>query len=99
MRRRRGSKVRLIGGQARIPFRGGPSVVHVFVLTLGFSRRGFYHACADELLAQFLETHERAFAHFGGHTREHLYNRPCTVCYADETGRRIWNPTFKPYAD
>jgi hypothetical protein len=71
----------------------------VFVLTLGFSRRGFYYACADERLAQFLESHERAFAHFGGHTREHLYDRPRTVCYGDDAGRRIWNPTFKAFAD
>jgi hypothetical protein len=74
-------------------------VVHIFVLTLGFSRRGFYHACADERMTQFLEAHERAFAHFGGHTREHLYDRPRTVCYRDDTGRRIWNPTFKAFAD
>lgn len=86
-------------GQATVPFRAGASVVHVFVLTLGFSRRGFYYACADERLAQFLEAHERAFAHFGGHTREHLYDRPRTVCYADDTGRRLWNPTFKAFAD
>lgn len=86
-------------GQARVAFRASPQVVHVFVLTLGFSRRGFYYACADERLAQFLEAHERAFAHFGGHTREHLYDRPRTVCYADDTGRRLWNPTFKAFAD
>ncbi len=94
-----GQQSQIDWGQALVPFRAGPSVVHVFVLTLGFSRRGFYHACADERLAQFLESHERAFAHFGGHTREHLYDRPRTVCYADETGRRLWNPTFKAFAD
>jgi transposase len=94
-----GQQSQIDWGQATIPFRAGSSIVHVFVLTLGFSRRGFYHACADERLAQFLEAHERAFAHFGGHTREHLYDRPRTVCYADETGRRIWNPTFKAFAD
>lgn len=53
-------------GQARVSFRASPQVVHVFVLTLGFSRRGFYYACADERLAQFLEAHERAFAHYWG---------------------------------
>lgn len=94
-----GQQSQIDWGQATVPFRTGFHVVHVFVLTLGFSRRGFYHACADERLAQFLEAHERAFAHFGGHTREHLYNRPRTVCYADETGWRIWNPTFKAFAD
>ena len=94
-----GQQSQIDWGQARVSFRAGPAVVHVFVLTLGFSRRGFYYACADERLAQFLEAHERAFAHFGGHTREHLYDRPRTVCYADDTGRRLWNPTFKAFAD
>ncbi|MBK7420319.1 MAG: IS21 family transposase [Nitrospira sp.] len=94
-----GQQSQIDWGQALVSFRAGPQVVHVFVLTLGFSRRGFYYACADERLAQFLESHERAFAHFGGHTREHLYDRPRTVCYADDTGRRIWNPTFKAFAD
>lgn len=94
-----GQQSQIDWGQATVPFRAGPTVVHVFVLTLGFSRRGFYYACADERLAQFLEAHERAFAHFGGHTREHLYDRPRTVCYADHTGQRIWNPTFKAFAD
>lgn len=94
-----GQQSQIDWGQATVPFRAGASIVHVFVLTLGFSRRGFYYACADERLAQFLEAHERAFAHFGGHTREHLYDRPRTVCYADETGRRLWNPTFKAFAD
>jgi len=94
-----GQQSQIDWGQALVPFRAGPQVVHVFVLTLGFSRRGFYHACADERLAQFLEAHERAFAHFGGHTHEHLYDRPRTVCYADATGRRLWNPTFKAFAD
>ena len=95
-----GQQSQIDWGQATVPFRAGPIVVHVFVLTLGFSRRGFYYACADERLAHFLEAHERAFAHFGGHTREeHLYDRPRTVCYADDTGQRIWNPTFKAFAD
>lgn len=94
-----GQQSQIDWGQATVSFRTGPIVVHVFVLTLGFSRRGFYYACADERLAQFLEAHERAFAHFGGHTREHLYDRPRTVCYADNTGRRLWNPTFKAFAD
>lgn len=94
-----GQQSQIDWGQATVPFRAGATVVHVFVLTLGFSRRGFYYACADERMAQFLEAHEQAFAHFGGHTREHLYDRPRTVCYADETGRRLWNPTFKAFAD
>ena len=94
-----GQQSQIDWGQATVPFRTRPVVVQVFVLMVGFSRRGFYYVCADERLAQFLEAHERAFAHFDGHTCEHLYERPRTVCYADDTGRRIWNPIFKTVAD
>jgi hypothetical protein len=71
----------------------------LFVLTLGFSRRAFYWAYPNEQLAQFLEAHERAFEHFGGLTREHLYDRPRTVCHRDGEGKRVWNPTFKTFAE
>lgn len=86
-------------GQVRVPFRHGPVKLHVFVLTLGFSRRGFYWAYPNECLNPFLEAHERAFAHFGGLTREHLYDRARTVCYRNGEGRRVWNPTFKAFAE
>lgn len=86
-------------GEARVPFRHGPAKLRVFVLTLGFSRRGFYWAYPDERLSQFLEAHERAFAHFGGLTAEHLYDRPRTVCYPNREGRVVWNATFKAFAE
>ncbi len=86
-------------GQVRVAFHHGPATLRVFVLTLGFSRRGFYWAYPDERLNQFLEAHERAFAHFGGLTAEHLYDRPRTVCYHNHTGRVVWNPTFKAFAE
>jgi len=86
-------------GQARVTFRQGPVVQHLFVLTLGFSRRSFYAGYPDEKLGSFLDAHERAFEHFGGHTREHLYDRPRTVCYRDRDGKRVWNPTFKAFAE
>lgn len=84
------------GAQALVPFRVGPAVVHVFVLTLGFSRRGVYYAGADERLAQFLEAHERAFAHFGGPTREHLYDRERSAMQMRRAG--LWNPPVKAVA-
>jgi transposase len=86
-------------GEAKVDFQSGRRVVHFFVMTLGFSRRGFYYACADERLSQLLDAHERAFEHFGGHTHEHLYDRARTVCYPDGEGRIVWNPTFKAFAD
>lgn len=85
-------------GSARIPFRWSPQVRHIFVLTLGFSRRSFYLACLNETLPQLLDAHERAFEYFGAHTREHLYDRPRTICQPSE-GRILWNPTFRAFAE
>ena len=87
-------------GQAAVTFHSGRRTVHFFVLTLGYSRRGFYSASADERMSQFLDAHERAFEHFGGHTHEHLYDRARTVCSpSSETGRIAWNPTFRSFAE
>jgi transposase len=75
-----GAQSQIDWGTATVRFRQQPRVLHAFVLTLGFSRRSFYQTCPNETLPQFLDAHERAFEHFGGHTREHLYDRPRTVC-------------------
>src|SRR5712671_4074415 len=42
-------------GTATLPFRQQRHVRHVFVLTLGFSRRSYYHICPNERLPQFLD--------------------------------------------
>jgi transposase len=84
-------------GQATVTFRSGRAIRHFFTLTLGYSRRGFYLACRDEQLPTFLDAHEQAFAHFGGHTVEHLYDRPRTVCRPTDEGI-VWNPTFQAFA-
>jgi len=94
-----GAQSQIDWGQARVHFRTRPVELHVFVLTLGFSRRSFYRVCADERLSQFLDADERAFEHFGGHTREHLYDRPRTACSGSEGGKVIWNTTFLAFAE
>jgi transposase len=86
-------------GQARIHFGSRPVILHVFILTLGYSRRSFHEPCLGETLSQFLDAHERAFDYFGGHTREHLYDRPRTVCQPGGDGRVVWNATFTQFAD
>jgi transposase len=94
-----GGQSQIDWGTATVRFRHEPRVLHVFVLTLGFSRRSFYHTCPNETLSHFLDAHERAFDYFGGRTREHLYDRPRTVCQGTEQGRIIWNPTFRAFAE
>ena len=94
-----GQQSQIDWGTATIPFRQQRQIRHVFVLTLGFSRRSYYQVCPNERLPQFLDAHERAFEYFGGHTREHLYDRPRTVCLGTTGDRIVWNATFKAFAE
>jgi transposase len=93
-----GQQSQIDWGQARVHFRHQPVALHVFVLTLGFSRRSFYRPCLREALPELLDSHERAFEYFGGHTREHLYDRPRTVCLGGVGSGIVWNPTFRAFA-
>lgn len=70
-----GRQSQIAWGESRVSFRSGVRKLHIFVLTLGFSRRSFFWGAPKEQLGAFLEAHERAFEHFGGRTREHLYDR------------------------
>ena len=63
-------------GQARVWLGAQREVRHIFVLTLGFSRRSVYVPCLSETLGELLDAHEQAFTYFGGYTQEHLYDRP-----------------------
>lgn len=94
-----GQQSQIDWGQAQIHYRSRPVTLHVFILTLGYSRRSFHEPCLGETLSQFLDAHERAFEYFGGHTRAHLYDRPRTVCQPGGDGRVVWNATFKQFAD
>jgi transposase len=44
-------------------------------------------------------TRSRTLRDFGRHTREHLDDRPRTVCQPGPEGRVVWNTTFKAFAD
>jgi len=93
-----GQQSQIDWGSARVQFGHQRVVLHLFVLTLGYSRRHFLEPALNERVPQFLDAHERAFEHFGGHTREHLYDRPRTVCQPDGAGGVIWNATFQSFA-
>lgn len=93
-----GQQSQIDWGAARVHFRHQRVVMHFFVLTLGYSRRHYMEPALNERVPQFLDAHERAFDHFGGHTREHLYDRPRTICRPDGEGGVVWNPTFQSFA-
>jgi len=75
---------------------GQRSKVHLFVMTLGYSRRLFPRGTRDEKLPTFIECHREAFDHFGGLPHEIVYDNARTVVVSrDFGGRHIqWNPTF-----
>ena len=54
-----GQQSQIDWGQVSAWFRERLVILHLFVLTLGFSRRAFYYACANEQLAQFLQARSR----------------------------------------
>ena len=95
-----GQQAQVDWGQVRTRFAGGPIVVHVFVMTLGYSRRAFAEAYENERMSALLSAHEHAFRHFGGRTAELLYDRMRTVTtgVTSAEGKARWNPTFESFA-
>ena len=70
--------------------------VHLFVLTLGYSRRMYAVATENEKLPVFLRSHEEAFAFLGGVPHEIVYdNLRSVVLGRDFEGSRFeWNTVF-----
>lgn len=93
-----GQQAQVDWGQVRVRFADETAVVHVFVMTLGFSRRAWVEGFENEKLASLLAAHEHAFAHFGGRCAELLYDRMRTVVLGTEDGKPRWNPTFDAFA-
>lgn len=83
-------------GQCWTTLRGKRSKVHLFVMTLGYSRRLFAKGEENEKLPAFLSCHKEAFDHFGGIPHEILYdNAKAIVLSRDFDGSRIqWNTLF-----
>jgi transposase len=93
-----GQQAQVDWGQVRTRFLSGPAQVHIFVMTLGYSRRAWAEGYQNERLGALLAAHEHAFAHFGGCTAEILYDRMRTVTLGTTEGKPRWNPTFEAFA-
>jgi len=93
-----GEQAQVDWGQVRVPFADGVAEVHVFVMTLGYSRRCYAEGFQSERLGYLLAAHEHAFAHFGGHCAQLLYDRMRTVVLGTEAGQPRWNATFEAFA-
>jgi transposase len=85
-------------GEVRVRLGAQIVKVHIFVLTLGYSRRGWAEGYEHERMESLFSAHEHAFEHFGGVTREILYDRMRTVIQGEREGKKRWNPTFAAFA-
>lgn len=93
-----GEQAQVDWGQVRVRFDSGPAAIHVFVMTLGFSRRAWAEGYEHERIDSLLCAHEHAFEHFGGHTAEILYDRMRTVVIGSVEGKPRWNANFESFA-
>jgi transposase len=85
-------------GEVRVLLGSRIVQVHIFVMTLGYSRRGWAEGYEHERMESLLAAHEHGFEHFGGVTREILYDRMRTVIQGEREGKKRWNPTFAAFA-
>ena len=93
-----GEQAQVDYGQLRVGVGEQLETVHLFVLTLGYSRRLFTYAYRNEKLATLLDGHERAFRHFGGITLTCLYDNPRTLVLGRSENRVVWHPLFEDFA-
>ena len=72
--------------------------VHLFVFTLGYSRRLYAHGYHHERLTTLLDGHERAFRWFGGVTLSCLYDNPRNLVLGRREHKVLWHPQFEDLA-
>ena len=84
-------------GQLRLWIGERPETAHLFVFTLGYSRRLWVQAYPHERLDVVLAAHEGAFHHFGGLPLECLYDNARTQVLGREAGRVLWHPVFEDF--
>ncbi len=93
-----GEQAQVDFGQLRVWIGDRRETVHLFVFTLGFSRRVWVRAYRHERLTVVLEGHEQAFRHFGGVPLTCLYDNPRTQVLGRQAGRVRWHPVFDDFA-
>jgi transposase len=93
-----GEQAQVDYGQLRVFIGEQPETVHLFVFTLGYSRRLFARGYGNERLATLLDGHERAFGWFGGVTLNCLYDNPRTLVLGRSESQVLWHPLFEDFA-
>lgn len=99
-----GQQAQVDFGQRRVWIGDAPVTAHVFVCTLGFSRRVYPEAFQHERLSAVLAGHEHAFQHFGGVPAQIVVDnaKPTVLRHLRdaESGRHrvVWHPAYLDFA-
>jgi transposase len=95
-----GQQLQIDFGETRVMIAGEPVKVHLFVATLGYSRRCYVQAFDHERQAAWLAGLEGAFAHFGGVPAQVLIDNPkALVTRHDVATREVeFNERFHAFA-
>ncbi len=95
-----GRQPRIDFGEARVPIGGEPTRVHLFVATLGHSRRTCAQAFAHQRQASWFAGIEGAFPRFGGVTEEVLVDNPKPLVVRHDAATREveYNERFLAFA-
>ncbi len=99
-----GEQAQVDFGQRQVWIADVAVTAHLFVFTLGFSRRVYTEAFSHERLSAVLEGHEHAFQHFGGVPAQVVVDnaKPVVLRHdCDPETRRhrvIWHPTYADFA-
>ena len=95
-----GHQLQIDFGTSRIPVADETVRVHLFVATLGYSRRTYVQAFTHERQSAWFAGIEGAFRHFGGVTNEVLVDNPKTlVVHHDAATREVeFNERFLAFA-
>lgn len=93
-----GQQAQVDWGTSWVPIAGVDVRIQFFMMVLGYSRRIFARATLDQKVPALLSCHEAAFEHFGGRTRDILYDNPKTIAL-ERDGRLVrLNPVFEDFA-
>ncbi len=99
-----GQQAQVDFGQCRVWVGDAEVTAHVFVCTLGYSRRMYAEAFPHERVSAVLEGHEHAFQHFAGVPAQVVVDnaRPVVLQHGRdaESGRHrvVWHPMYVDFA-
>lgn len=93
-----GEQAQVDFGQVQLWIGAQREKAHIFVYTLGYSRRIWAQAYRHERLEALLDGHEQAFRHFGGVPLTCLYDNPRTLVLGRREREVLWHPVIEDFA-